>query len=77
MFVTYILSKIRAYKLYRQTARGLSDLSDRELADWASPVSTSPAWTARVPSRKKPLYSLENAPALLRAFACVHNLSTQ
>jgi uncharacterized protein YjiS (DUF1127 family) len=33
MFVTYILSKIRAYKLYRQTVRELSELSDRELAD--------------------------------------------
>jgi uncharacterized protein YjiS (DUF1127 family) len=33
MFVTYILSKIRAYKLYRQTVLELSELSDRELAD--------------------------------------------
>jgi uncharacterized protein YjiS (DUF1127 family) len=33
MFVTYILSKIRAYKLYRQTVQELSELSDRELAD--------------------------------------------
>jgi uncharacterized protein YjiS (DUF1127 family) len=33
MFVTYILSKIRAYKLYRQTLNELSELSDRELAD--------------------------------------------
>lgn len=33
MFVTYILSKIRAYKLYRQTVRELSQLSDRELTD--------------------------------------------
>jgi uncharacterized protein YjiS (DUF1127 family) len=33
MFVTYILSKIRAYKLYRQTVNELSELSDRELAD--------------------------------------------
>ena len=33
MFVTYILSKIRAYKLYRQTVSELSKLSDRELAD--------------------------------------------
>ena len=33
MFVTYILSKIRAYKLYRQTVSELSELSDRELAD--------------------------------------------
>jgi uncharacterized protein YjiS (DUF1127 family) len=33
MFVTYILSKIRAYKLYRQTVSQLSELSDRELAD--------------------------------------------
>lgn len=33
MFVTYILSKIRAYKLYRQTVSELSDLSNRELAD--------------------------------------------
>ena len=33
MFITYILSKIRAYKLYRQTVRELSELSDRELAD--------------------------------------------
>jgi uncharacterized protein YjiS (DUF1127 family) len=33
MFVTYILSKIRTYKLYRQTVRELTQLSDRELAD--------------------------------------------
>ncbi|WP_201862925.1 DUF1127 domain-containing protein [Microvirga soli] len=33
MFVTYILSKIRAYQLYRQTVRELSELSDHELAD--------------------------------------------
>jgi len=33
MFVTYILSKIRAYKLYRQTVSELSELSDRELSD--------------------------------------------
>jgi uncharacterized protein YjiS (DUF1127 family) len=33
MFVTYILSKIRAYKLYRQTVNELSELSDRELTD--------------------------------------------
>ena len=33
MFVSYILSKIRAYKLYRETVRELTELSDRELAD--------------------------------------------
>ena len=33
MFVTYILSNIRAYNLYRQTVHELSRLSDRELAD--------------------------------------------
>ena len=33
MFVTYILSKIRAYKLYHLTVSQLSELSDRELAD--------------------------------------------
>jgi uncharacterized protein YjiS (DUF1127 family) len=33
MFVTYILSKIRAYVLYRQTVRELSVLTDRELDD--------------------------------------------
>ena len=33
MFVTYILSKIRAYNLYRQTVHELSRLSDRELVD--------------------------------------------
>jgi uncharacterized protein YjiS (DUF1127 family) len=33
MFVTYILSKIRAYKLYRETVRELAQLSDRELSD--------------------------------------------
>jgi uncharacterized protein YjiS (DUF1127 family) len=33
MLVTYVLSKIRAYKLYRQTVNELSQLSDRELAD--------------------------------------------
>lgn len=33
MFVTYILSKIRAYRLYRQTVNALSELTDRELAD--------------------------------------------
>jgi len=33
MFVSFILSKIRAYKLYRETVRELAQLSDRELAD--------------------------------------------
>jgi uncharacterized protein YjiS (DUF1127 family) len=33
MFVTYILSKICAYKLYRQTMRELSELSDCEVTD--------------------------------------------
>jgi uncharacterized protein YjiS (DUF1127 family) len=33
MFVTYILSKIRAYVLYRRTVRELSVLTDRELDD--------------------------------------------
>lgn len=33
VFVTYILSKIRAYKLYRRTVSELSGLSDHELAD--------------------------------------------
>ncbi len=33
MFVTYILSKVRAYLRYRETVRELSQLSDRELDD--------------------------------------------
>jgi uncharacterized protein YjiS (DUF1127 family) len=33
MFVTYLLSKIRAYALYRKTFQELSQLSDRELDD--------------------------------------------
>ena len=33
MFVTYLLSKIRAYMRYRETLRELSVLTDRELAD--------------------------------------------
>lgn len=33
MFVSYILSKIRAYMLYRETVRELALLSDRELSD--------------------------------------------
>ena len=33
MFVTYILSKIRAYNLCRQTVHELSRLSDEGLAD--------------------------------------------
>jgi uncharacterized protein YjiS (DUF1127 family) len=33
MFVTYILSRIRAYRLYLETVRELSQLSDRELGD--------------------------------------------
>jgi uncharacterized protein YjiS (DUF1127 family) len=33
MFVTYILSSIRAYRRYRETVRELSHLSDRELND--------------------------------------------
>jgi len=33
MFVTYLLSKIRAYLRYRDTIRELSQLSDRELED--------------------------------------------
>ena len=41
MFVTYILSKIRAYKLYRQTVNKLSKLSDRELTDRTRPPRTA------------------------------------
>lgn len=33
MFVTYLLSKIRAYMRYRETVRELSVFSDRELDD--------------------------------------------
>jgi uncharacterized protein YjiS (DUF1127 family) len=33
MFVSYILSKVRAYLRYRETIRELSQLSDRELDD--------------------------------------------
>ncbi|MFC0219169.1 uncharacterized protein YjiS (DUF1127 family) [Pseudochelatococcus lubricantis] len=33
MIVSYILSKIRAWRLYRETIRELSQLSDRELND--------------------------------------------
>ena len=33
MFVTYMLSKVRAYLRYRDTVRELSTLSDRELDD--------------------------------------------
>ncbi len=33
MFVTYLLSKICAYVLYRETVRELSQLSDHELDD--------------------------------------------
>ncbi|HST93391.1 MAG TPA: DUF1127 domain-containing protein [Microvirga sp.] len=33
MFVSHILSKVRAYLRYRDTVRELSQLSDRELDD--------------------------------------------
>jgi uncharacterized protein YjiS (DUF1127 family) len=33
MFVSYLLAKIRAYLLYRETVRELSQLTDRELDD--------------------------------------------
>ena len=33
MFVSWILSKMRAYLRYRETLRELSQLSDRELDD--------------------------------------------
>jgi uncharacterized protein YjiS (DUF1127 family) len=33
MFVSYALSKVRAYLRYRDTVRELSQLSDRELDD--------------------------------------------
>jgi uncharacterized protein YjiS (DUF1127 family) len=33
MFVTYLLSRIRAYFRYRETLRELDQLTDRELAD--------------------------------------------
>jgi uncharacterized protein YjiS (DUF1127 family) len=33
MFVTYVLSRIRAYFRYRETLRELGQLTDRELAD--------------------------------------------
>ena len=33
MFVTFILSKIRAYQRYRETVRELMQFSDRELED--------------------------------------------
>jgi uncharacterized protein YjiS (DUF1127 family) len=37
MLVTQILSKIRAYIVYRDTIRELSQLSDRELHDLGIP----------------------------------------
>ncbi|GGK36382.1 DUF1127 domain-containing protein [Salinarimonas ramus] len=33
MFLTWVLSRIRAYQRYRQTVRELQRLSDRELND--------------------------------------------
>jgi uncharacterized protein YjiS (DUF1127 family) len=33
MFVSWIVSKVRAYLSYRETVRELSQLTDRELAD--------------------------------------------
>jgi uncharacterized protein YjiS (DUF1127 family) len=33
MFVSFILSQVRAYFRYRETIRELSTLSDRQLAD--------------------------------------------
>jgi uncharacterized protein YjiS (DUF1127 family) len=33
MFVSYVLSKVRAYMRYRETVRELAQLSDRELDD--------------------------------------------
>ncbi|WP_074078378.1 DUF1127 domain-containing protein [Microvirga massiliensis] len=33
MFLTYIISRIRAYMRYRETIRELSQLSDRQLDD--------------------------------------------
>ena len=33
MFVSILLQKLRAYRLYRQTVRELSLLSDRDLSD--------------------------------------------
>jgi uncharacterized protein YjiS (DUF1127 family) len=33
MFVTFILSKIRAYQRYRETVRQLIQFTDRELQD--------------------------------------------
>lgn len=33
MIVSYVLSKIRAWRRYRETVRELSQLSDRELSD--------------------------------------------
>jgi uncharacterized protein YjiS (DUF1127 family) len=33
MFVTWVLSRIRAYQRYRNTVRELQQLSDRELDD--------------------------------------------
>ena len=33
MFVSWILSKVRAYLRYRETVRELSQLTDRELDD--------------------------------------------
>lgn len=33
MFVSFLLSKVRAWLLYRETVRDLAGLSDRELSD--------------------------------------------
>ena len=33
MFMSFVLQKIRQYRLYRETMRELSRLTDRELAD--------------------------------------------
>ena len=58
MFVTYILSQIRAYLRYRETARELSQLDDRELGDLGIVRSTS------TPSRA--LRLLQSNPLQLR-----------
>jgi uncharacterized protein YjiS (DUF1127 family) len=71
MFVTYILSKIRAYKVYRETVQELAQLSDRELADLGIARFDVARVAARRRSRKPQARRLIQVRARPKAGVCL------
>ena len=76
MFVSYILSKVRAYMRYRDTVRELSLLSDRELDDLGiSRFQIEKSLASTLPRKSLLRCSIRPSPAIWRAFACLEAVS--